>query len=118
VKQTVEASPDGDSTALEALLAVEQRIDAMLAEHEAKATRIVQEAQTLAAEIARAWDASLEAAREYLRQQIERERVATVRDIEANAESEAARYRELPPAEICALARWLAARVARVPDAP
>ena len=46
------------------------------------------------------------------------ERVATVRDIEANAESEAARYRELPPAEICALARWLAARVARVPDAP
>jgi hypothetical protein len=107
VKQIVEASPDGDSTALEALLAVEQRIDAMLAEHEAKATRIVQEAQTLAAEIARAWDASLEAAREYLRQQIERERVATVRDIE-----------ELPPAEICALARWLAARVARVPDAP
>jgi vacuolar-type H+-ATPase subunit E/Vma4 len=114
----VRASPEGDSSALAALLAVEQRIDSMLAEHEAEATRIVQEARTQAAEIARGWDASLQTAIEQLRQQIDRERAATVRDIEANAEAEAARYRKLGPPEICELARWLATHVAQDPDAP
>ena len=109
--------PKGGAAALDVLLEAEQRIDAMLAGHEAESARILEEARALAETIERGWDANLQTAIGELRQQIERERAASLGDIERAAEAEATRYRELPREEVRELARWLAARVARPPDA-
>jgi vacuolar-type H+-ATPase subunit H len=98
--------------ALRELIQVEERIEVEVAEAKAEAQRIVQEAQRNAGEVELDGSTSLEEAIDALRASVEKECLASERELVERGETEARRYRDVDEATLRQLAQWVASRVA------
>ena len=94
--------PDGPvkESQLAELVACEQELAALLADAEARARQMVEEARAAAAAAAAELEASLEDEAERLRVLIREDTQRRVRELEAGARAEAARFDQVPAEEL------------------
>ena len=97
--------------ALSELIEVEERIEAEVAEAEASAARLVEEARHDARRLDKDGSDALEQALWSLRASIEEEAAASAHALAKGGEDEALRYRRVDEATVGRLARWVASRV-------
>lgn len=102
--------------ALAELIELELQIEARMAEAEAEAARIVEEARQSARSADEDGAGSLGDAVDALRQSIEQECAAEIRAQGERAAAEVARYRGVDDATLSRLAQWVARRVLRGAD--
>jgi vacuolar-type H+-ATPase subunit H len=98
--------------ALSELIEVERRIEQEVKAAQIEAARIIEAARRDAESRAEEVDASIASALESLRLSIENQCETSIRSIEADAQAELERYREIDSEALRRLARWLVARVA------
>lgn len=98
--------------ALGRLIEVEERIEVELAEAEAEARRIVEQARRNAQTLEQDGSSSLDEALDALRRSVEKECAVAEREIVDGAEADVERYRGIDPAMQRRLAQWLASQVA------